>query len=238
MNERIFDLDDVHALCRAFTHDELAWVTLPAAWKHDAPLDQVDDTGFASMPFFDQSRSLWNYKDRRVGPQTYTNHVLHRMLNPGKQDGCCTVSSDDLRALDHRFAAFVEERTGRRPADPTFLFTPLEASWIHGSGAFERLDDPEWRAIVVNNRGQDGEVEGPGGAVVEMDDHGGTSELYAIRLIEQPTVAFDSTDIDHDAIEILGRVLDVQAQALREVAEQAMAEQGDKQPVRTARARL
>lgn len=236
-NERIFDLDDVHALCRAFTPEELGWVTLPLPWKEASPQDRVDETGFAAMSFFEQSRALWNHADHRIGQQTYTNRVLHRLLNPEKWDRCSTVSSDDLRALDRRYAAFVGERTGRRQVDPTFLFTALEASWIHGSGAFERLHDPEWRVIVVNNRGQVGEVEGKDGAV-EMDNYDGTSELYAVRLIEQPTVAFESTDIDHDAIEILGRVLDAEAQALRVVADQAMAEQGDEQPVRRARARL
>jgi len=237
MNERIFDLDDVRALGGAFTPEELAWVTLPAAWKQGAPLDRVDDEGFAAMSFFEQSRALWHHDERPCLQQTYTNRVLHRVLNPDRWDQRCNLDSDALRALDRRFDAFVHERTGRRQVDPTFLFTGLEASWIHRCGFFETLSDPTWRAIVANNRGRDGEVVAPDGETVEMDDYAGTSELFAIRHIERPTETLPREDIDHDAIEILARVLDAQTQALREAAAQAMTQQDD-QPVRRPRVRL
>lgn len=233
-NERMFDLDDVRALGAAFTPEELAWVTLPAAWKQGAPLDRVDDSGFAAMSFFEQARALWNHADHRPVEQTYTNHVLHRVLNPDRWDQRCNLNSDALRALDRRFDAFVQERTGRRQVDPTFVFTGLETSWIHRCGAFETLSDPTWRAIVANNRARDGEVLTPDGKTVVMDDYAGTSELFAIRHIKRPGEAIKSEDIDRDAIEILARVLDAQAQALREAAEQAMAQK----PVRRPRARL
>jgi len=236
-NERMFDLDDVRALGDAFTPEELAWVTLPAAWKQGAPLDRVDDSGFAAMSFFEQARALWNHADHRPVEQTYTNHVLHRVLNPDRWDQRCKLDSDALRALDRRFDAFVQQRTGRRQVDPTFLFTGLETSWIHRCGVFETLSDPTWRAIVANNRGCDGEVVAPDGESVEMDDYAGTSELFAMRHIERPTGSLPRENIDHDAIEILGRVLDAQTQAVREVADQAMAEQNDP-PVRRQRARL
>lgn len=236
-NERRFDLDDVRALGDAFSPEELAWITLPAAWKQGAPLDRVDDEGFAALSFFEQARALWNHADHRPVEQTYTNHVLHQVLNPDRWDQRCNLDSDALRALDRCFDAFVQERTGRRPVDPAFLFTGLEASWIHRCGVFETLSDPTWRAIVANNRGRDGEVVTPDGKTVEMDDYAGTSELFAIRHIERPTETIPREDIDRDAIEILARVFDAQAQALREVAQQAMARQDD-QPVRRPRARL
>jgi len=234
MNERLFDLDDVRALGAAFTPEELAWVTLPAGWKHAPSVDRVDDNGFAAMSFFEQARALWNHADHRPVEQTYTNHVLHRVLNPDRWDQRCNLNSDALRALDRRFDAFVQERTGSRPVDPAFLFTGLEASWIHRCGAFETVSDPTWRAIVANSRACNAEVVAPDGKPVEMDDHAGTSELFAMRHIERPGEAIKSEDIDRDAIEILARVLDAQTLALRELAEQAMAQK----PVRRARARL
>ncbi|WP_396329352.1 hypothetical protein [Burkholderia anthina] len=239
-HERVFDLDDVRALGAAFTPEELAWVTLPAAWKQGAPVARVDDEGFAALSFFEQSRALWHHDEQRGVQQTYTNRVLHQVLNPDRWDHRCNLNSDALRALDLRFDAFVRERTGRRPVDPTFLFTGLEASWIHRCGVFETLSDPMWRAIVANNRGRDGAVVAPDGTHVptmDLDDDAGTSELRAIPHIERPTGSLPRENIDHDAIEIMARVLDAQAQVLREAAEQAMADQNDP-PVRRARARL
>ncbi|MGX5872955.1 hypothetical protein MJ547_04235, partial [Burkholderia gladioli] len=237
MNERRFDLDDVRALGAAFTLEELAWVTLPAAWKQGAPLDRVDDGGFAALSFFEQSRALWHHDERPCVQQTYTNRVLHQVLNPDRWDQRCKLDSDALRALDRRFDAFVLERTGRRTEDPTFLFTGLEASWIQRCGVFEMLSDPTWRAIVANNQGREGEVVAPDGESVEMDDYAGTSELFAMRHIERPTGSLPREDIDRDGIEIMARLLDAQAQVLREAAAQAMAEQNDP-PVRRPRARL
>ncbi|WP_109482878.1 hypothetical protein [Paraburkholderia sp. C35] len=240
MNQRIFDLDDVHAISDAFTVTELRWVTLPDAWKKVIPhaereIPLKDDDGWIAV-----QRRVWgsDFVDgKHVWPNgqvCYTRHVLSDILLDQERDW-----SVGLDELDRRYEAIVAERLAK-PNTRRHLFSGLEVSWMKRTNTFEEVLDPLWLGIIELNRGGTSNwikcEYGEGGAsgAVEMEDWDNKSEVEVMAILGATGGGFDRY-----ALNIMTRYLDaLNDVALCSTADQAMAEQGDEQPVRRARARL
>ena len=157
----------------------------------------------------------------------YTRHVLSGILLDPEHDR--SVGLDDL---DRRYASIVAERRAH-PHDGPHLFAGLEVSWMKRMNTFQEVLDPWWQEAIATNRGGTGSTLYCPGGCIAMEDWDSKSEVEVLSILK----VADGW-LDRIALNIMTRYLDARTDvALREAAEQAMAEQNDP-PVRRPRARL
>lgn len=144
-------------------------------------------------------------------------------------------------ATDRRYAEWHGTRAERTRTGPRFSM--LEITWICKTDSLARVQDPTNRAIVEDHRsGGMVDLDALLGSLVERYD----AEYNTLRVElsiqwchDRPDASrkLSVKDLDHEWVNLLGRCIDAEAHALREVADQAMAEQGEL-PVHRPRARL
>lgn len=122
MNDpRIFDLDDVHAICSAFHDSDLAWATLPPRWR---------------------ARTLKARREEDVPSHAWSSLSMLLQLG-GHEGGTVTgLTNDATNAYD----GWVAERAGRARSGP--LFGALEIAWLRCCD-LHRLCDPRYASAKI-----------------------------------------------------------------------------------------